>query len=55
MTLGIRKSEIMFITLFNASNVKYPSEIFPLKIIILTVLLKKDDSFTSQVTQLSFI
>ena len=36
--------------LFNASNWKCPLEIFPLNIIILIALLKKDDSFTIQVT-----
>ena len=41
--------------LFNASDWKCPLEIFPLNIIILIALLKNDDSFTTQVTQLSFI
>lgn len=54
-TLGVEKKEddVHYHPL-NASNVKCPLEIFPVKIIILIVLLKKDDSFTSQATQLSF-
>lgn len=46
----------MFIILSSMQAMwKRPLEIFPVKIIILIVLLKKDDSFTTQVTQLSFI